>query len=118
MKLAIVGSRDLDGNALAWQAIEDALDRHKPDLLISGGADGIDKMAEESAKARGTPTCIFYPEGKTWPAFRARNILIAEGCSHLVRIYSDTTSTYGSGFTADWAKMLGKYVELIKIETR
>src|ERR1051326_2483382 len=115
--LAIVGSRDLDGNAMAWQTLEAVLDELKPSLLISGGAGGIDSMAEESAKARGIPTCIFLPEKPLgWPSYRARDLLIAEGCDMCVRIYSNTTKTYGSGWTVDQAEKMGKQVRRILID--
>src|SRR5690348_8728135 len=49
MKLAIVGSVDLAGNAEAIAHIERALDKYQPTLVISGGADGIDTMAVRAA---------------------------------------------------------------------
>ena len=48
--------------------------------------------------------------------FAERNMKIAEMCVCLVRIASTTTSTYGSGWTADRAEELGKDVYRFHID--
>lgn len=113
--LVIVGSRDLAGNAEARALIELELDNH-PNFrrFISGGAVGIDKMAEKAARKRNSKAVRVYnpSERKFWGegGYRERDIWMAEDCEHLVRISSSTTTTYGSGFTADHAESLGKSV--------
>src|SRR5258707_15407495 len=103
--LCIVGSVRLKGNAQAYKIIEDVLDRYEPDIVISGQAGGIDTMAEERAKARGIPFEPYAPAVQRWhDGFMPRNLKMAERCTHLVRIVSSKSRTYGSGWTRDRAK--------------
>ena len=111
MKLAIVGSTNLGQHPAAVALIERLLDQHQPTLVISGGAPGIDTLAEQAALRRGIPTSIHRPKAKGWPYYKARNLKIAEECEHLVRIVASTSKTYGSGWTRDQAVKLGKTTE-------
>ena len=130
--LAIVGSRDVpdyQSSSLVKQAILE----HKPKLVVSGGAHGVDSIAVVVARSLGIPTIEFLPEMSTWDhqglikeaieifdengitikipgGFKQRNMKVAEMCDCLVRISSATTKTYGSGWTADYAERLGKRV--------
>lgn len=111
MKLAIVGSVNLEGHPGAAALIEGVLDQYQPTLVVSGGAKGIDTMATAAALARGIPISEHLPVGRGWPAFKARNLLIAQECDRLVRIVSSTSKTYGSGWTRDRAREMGKPTE-------
>src|SRR4029077_3221630 len=100
--LCIVGSTRLAGNAKALQIIEEVLDRLKPAKVISGCAPGIDTMAELAAKRRSIPFEGFPPARKRWhDGFMPRNLKMAQTCTHLVRIVSSKSTTYGSGWTRD-----------------
>lgn len=110
--LAIVGSVSLAGNAEAEAVIERVLDAHRPEAVVSGGADGIDTMAVEAAKRRGISAFEFRPKTRRWhDGFRPRNRQIAEACDALVRIVAANSTTYGSGWTRDRAKEMGKPTE-------
>jgi hypothetical protein len=138
VRLAVVGSQKISrGHAeTAWVVIEGLIRMWSPDVVISGGATGIDSVAEAVAKGLGyvplapdgeTPArctgCppekwlqIFEPEVRQWDplgqyGFKARNEDIAKTCDVLVRIVKkDDQTTYGSGWTADRAEELGKDV--------
>lgn len=117
MKLAVVGSVDLDGpqyNAarlLIQSILMNFQHRWHPEVtLISGGAEGIDSIAEGIADDLRMPKLIHYPEVRNWEGFKARNILIAEDCDELVMVRSRQSKTYGSGWTADYAEKIGKRV--------
>jgi hypothetical protein len=124
--LAIVGSRDFapgrlaaSGAEYAIEGIRDAFDAHKPRLFVSGGAVGIDTMAEREADRRGIPKDILLPTVKRFHGsggYQERDRWIAEKCEHLVRISSTVTTSYGSGFTADYAEELGKQVERVLVK--
>lgn len=116
MILAIVGSVSLEGSEEALKIIEELLDRYQPNMVVSGGARGIDTMAATAARRRGTPVQEFMPQVRSWKGgggngFEARNMLIAQHCDALVRIVAHDSKTYGSGWTRDYAKKIGKATE-------
>lgn len=111
MKLAIVGSVSLGGNAEAAAIIESVLDQYKPAVVVSGGAPGIDTMAEVAAMRRNIEREIYHPERQQWAGpggFQERNRKIAKACDALIRIVASDSRTYGSGWTRDRAADLGK----------
>ncbi len=123
MKLAIVGSQ---GKSFSEVQKNDAINliglivaekyRWYEDLMeglwiVSGGEPtGVDAWAEQEANSWGVPTIIHHPKTKDWQGFKARNILVAEACTVLYAIRSTKSTTYGSGWTADYAEKLGKEV--------
>jgi hypothetical protein len=118
--LAIVGSTSLDGHPAAEQAIEEVLDQYTPDVVVSGGAPGIDDMAATAARRRGVTVWELKPSRKAWDpvgrtGFKRRNVAVAQVCDILVRIYDPATTTYGSGWTRDRAAELGKPTREIAI---
>lgn len=108
MKLAIVGSTSLIGKEEVYKIIEEVIEKYKPSTIISGGAKGVDSMAEEVAKKRGISTEIFLPKVNRWEGYKERNLQIAKGCDVLVRIAARDSKTYGSGWTRDRALDMGK----------
>lgn len=121
--LAVVGSRDVP-RAAAVELIGRVLDEHKPVIVISGAAKvnranrmrglaSIDEEVAIEANLRQIQLLEFRPTDFHWDGpggFKDRNVKIAESCVCLVRIASETTTTYGSGWTADRAEMEGKDV--------
>ena len=111
-RLAIVGSVSLAGNQDAYKIIEEVLDRYAPELVISGGAKGIDSMAAERARAWGIEVWEFLPAFPRWEdGYKPRNLEIARECDALVRIAARGSRTYGSGWTRDRAAEMGKPTE-------
>lgn len=117
--LAIVGSRDLEDNLQAEAIIDAVIDQHTPRLVISGGAKGIDQMGVRHAREQGIEVREFVPRAWAWGVpggFKERNMQIAEACECLVRVYSSTTKTYGSGHCADYAEKIGRRVTRVCIK--
>jgi hypothetical protein len=114
MRLAIVGStafeQDHEAQIWAQSYISWVLDKYQPDVVISGGAIGIDSLAAGTAEFKGYEVIEHLPQTKNWPGYRARNILIAEDCTHLLAIRHPKSRTYGSGWTADYAERIGRKV--------
>ncbi len=112
MRLAIVGSRSLDGQPDALRVMRSVLDayqaRHAALVVVSGGAAGIDRMAAAEARLRGLPVIEHLPAGATWRDYRVRNERIARDCDELVRIADPRSRTHGSGWTRDRARQLGR----------
>jgi len=120
-RLAIVGTRVLACRGDIWRAssrMSEAIERLTPDVVISGGAEGADDLAEQCATALGyseaAGTLIIYrPAVRRFHGpggFRERDEKIARACTHLLRVSCNRSTTYGSGWTADRAEALGATV--------
>ena len=121
VRLAIVGTRVLacrgDRGRAKARAVA-AIKRLSPGMVISGGADGSDKLGEEAATGFGYSEeagtlAIFRPRVRRLHGpggFRERDEQIAQACTHLLRISCQRATTYGSGWTADRAEELGAMV--------
>ncbi|HXM59173.1 MAG TPA: SLOG family protein [Candidatus Dormibacteraeota bacterium] len=112
LRLAIVGSRSLDGHPGALRVIGAVLDtyqaRHRVLVVVSGGAAGIDRMAAEEARRRGLEVVEHRPGGRSWRHYRARNLRIVADCDELVRIADPRSRSFGSGWTRDRAREAGR----------
>lgn len=104
--LAIVGSQDLtrEQECKAVSIMMAVLQARRPDKIVSGGAPGVDTLAERVAVHLGVPFEAFLPRVKAWAApggFRDRNMQIVGACTRLLCLRSVQSRTYGSGWTAD-----------------
>jgi len=108
--LAIVGStyfaQDVHSLIVARRWIIGHLNRNRPDMIVSGGAAGIDKVAVLIAKELDIAYQEFFPQNDRWEpeGFKERNIQIVEACTRLICIRHYLAKTYGSGWTADHAE--------------
>jgi len=109
MKVAIIGSRNLsiDIEAFLPQGVT---------LIVSGGAKGIDTLAEEYADKHNIPKLIFLPDYKKYSkkAPLIRNKLIVDNAD-IVIVFWDGESR-GTKFTIDYAKRQGKKVIVYVID--
>lgn len=114
MRLAVIGSVNINREQylFAKAVIQAVLMFYSVQLVISGGAKGIDSLAEEEADLFSLPKKIHLPKNNRWEpeGYKERNLLIAGDCTHLLRIRSYQSMTYGSGWTADRAEEMGKTV--------
>jgi hypothetical protein len=119
MKLAIVGSTKINDEQLsaATAFMQGIIQFYMPELIISGGAVGVDTAAENEAKRFLIKSRIFLPENPRWEpeGYKVRNTKIAEECTHMLCIRTNQSTTYGSGWTADKAQKLGKVVWRVRI---
>ena len=109
MKLLIVGSREIE---------DFDLEKHIPEnteLIISGGARGVDSIAEKYADKRKISKLILRPDykryGKAAPLIR--NKCMVELADALLIIWDGKSS--GTKFTLEYAQSLKKKVILINI---
>lgn len=88
MKLAIVGSRDFDNYEYFKKMLEDF--KFDIDEIISGGAYGVDKLAEKYAEENNIKMTVFLPDWKTYGrgAGIIRNKLIIECANHVVAFWN------------------------------
>lgn len=112
-RLAIVGARrfaDVEALTRAQEIIDGVLHRRRPDVVISGGADGIDALAAQIARAAGIEVIEHLPAHLRWEpeGYKQRNDRIADQCTRLLRIGCRWPLSYGSGYTHDRAKARGR----------
>ena len=118
MRLAVVGSREWESTEHLRRAgamIAYAYGLYRPSLVISGGARGIDKLAETFARWLRIPTSIHHAprDAVRWEDFEPRNTEIAQNCTHMLCIVSPVSKTRGSQGTADIAQRLNRPVHRI-----
>jgi predicted Rossmann fold nucleotide-binding protein DprA/Smf involved in DNA uptake len=111
MILAIVGSRSVDDYDYVCSVIDTYIQANgTPELIVSGGARGIDSLAERYAKEHNIPTKIFPAEwgrlGKS--AGYVRNALIVDACTHVLAIYDGVSK--GTAHTINLARQKNKVV--------
>lgn len=108
MKVAIVGSRGITSVDLSQFVPSDCT------LIVSGGARGVDTIAEQYATAHNIPTLIIKPDydryGRSAPI--RRNDIIVDHAD-LVLAFWDGKSR-GTKYTIDYAKKTGKPIKVFK----
>lgn len=110
MKLLIAGSRSIKNFGI---------DRFIPPettLILSGGAVGIDTIAENYADRMRISKIILRPDYKTYgrSAPLKRNEVLVGMCDKVL-VFWDGVSR-GTKYTIDYAKKTGKSVEIIMVE--
>ncbi|UVK39668.1 DUF2493 domain-containing protein [Mesorhizobium sp. AR10] len=84
-----------------------------PSLVISGGAEGADSLAEAWARQHEVETQIFLPDhAHHRRPYHHRNRLIAEACDELIAFW-DGQST-GTRHTINYARSIGKPVKIVR----
>ena len=108
MKVAIVGSRGL------FADIEKYIPENTTEI-ISGGAAGIDTLAQKWAEEHGIPILILKPEYNKYGRSAAiqRNKLIVTAADFVVAIWDGKSR--GTKFTIEYAKKCGVPVKIILI---
>jgi len=113
MKVAIIGSRNLNVNIEVYLPKDIS-------LIVSGGARGIDTLAEKYADKNEISKLIFLPDykrhGKVAPLIRNRQIV---DNADIVIAFGDGTSR-GTKYTIDYAQKCGikVVVHLLSRETK
>lgn len=133
MKIAIVGSSKITDKEEPHvrQLCSEILGHYMSanNLIISGGADGVDQIALDVAKSLGLRIKEYLPNQRSWKFFKKRNLHIANECDKLYCIttsvktekcYHHNPETQDHQRTAGcWtlqkAKELGKYTKLFVI---
>ena len=109
MKLLIAGSRSITDFDLSPYIGDDV------DTILSGGAKGIDTIAEEYADSHGIKKTIIKPQydryGKGAPMVRNKELVNL--CDKALIIWDGVSK--GTKFTADFAKKMNKEVTVIII---
>ena len=114
MKVAVVGSRDFDDFDYLSAILDCTRNLPGIDLIISGGARGADRLAEQYAKQHTIPIKIFYAEwdkyGKS--AGYRRNIDIINEAEMVIAFWDGKSK--GTKHSIDLAKKQGKLISVYK----
>jgi predicted Rossmann fold nucleotide-binding protein DprA/Smf involved in DNA uptake len=113
-RVAVVGSRKFTNYAQVCKVLDETLERD--DTIVSGGALGVDSMAQRYSKEKGFNLMIFYPRYSLGPgAAFIRNRTIVDNSDLVLAFYSkDAYQSGGTANTAMYARKLG--VELKEFE--
>ena len=110
MKLLIVGSRSIKTFDLSEYVSSDI------DVIISGGADGIDSVAEEYADKKKLSKIIIRPRydlyGRAAPI--KRNEIMVDMADEMLVIWDGVSR--GTKYTADYAKTKNKPVRIVRTD--
>lgn len=114
MKLAIVGSRSFQD----YPRLQRIMAKLKTpvELLISGGADGADLLAERYAKQAGLSMLVHYPNRQRDGArcFAVRNQKIVDDADAVIAFWDGLSR--GTKMTIDKARRAGKKVHIVYYE--
>lgn len=109
MKVLIAGSRGIKHFNLSEYVDKDV------DLIISGGAKGVDALAEEYADKKGLSKLILRPNytkyGKAAPLIR--NEKMVDICDKALIIWDGKSR--GTNHTIEYAQKVGKSVMIITV---
>lgn len=115
LKCAIVGGRDFDDYDFMKKVLDEKFDNLSfVESIVSGGAKGVDTLAERYAKEIGRPMVVFKPDYKRYGRGAAliRNTQIIE-YSDVVYAFWDGRSN-GTRDAINKAQKMGKILYVIK----
>lgn len=112
MKVAIVGSRNWPYRSAISFYVQKIAREHPKAVIVSGGAEGVDKWAEETARVCGLAVEIYLPDWKTHgrAAGPIRNRSIVEAADKVVAFWDGESR--GTKSSINLAKKLGKPLEV------
>ena len=118
MKVAVIGSRSIEYDKLQMKAYELLCDNIPANCteIVSGGAMGVDRLAEIYARKNNIPIKVFLPDYETYGkrAPKIRNDQIVEYADYVIAFW-DTVSP-GTAHTVATAVMKGVTVRVIEIK--
>lgn len=111
MKFAVIGSRTITDEESVFQVLNSY--KSEISVLITGGAVGIDQIAEKWALNIGIPTIIYIPDWNKYgkSAGIIRNKLIANDCDQCLAFWDGLSK--GTKSTIDMCVKLGKRTHVI-----
>lgn len=119
MNVAVVGSRTWDDSIFIFNTLDELLfELDVPITIVSGGAEGADKMGEAWTIENGMSTIIHLPDWKKYgkPAGYRRNELIVRDAGLVLAFQRD--SSKGTQHTIDIARREGVEVRVFEYTNR
>ncbi len=107
--ITVIGSRNI--RSFNFDAVFEEL----PQSIITGGAKGIDTLAEQWATTHNIPVHIFKPEynryGKAAPLIRNKTII--ELADYVLAVWDGKSR--GTKFGIEYAGKLGKKIQIVTV---
>ncbi len=120
MKLAVVGSRTIyDKNLIFWYLDSFKKRYQNIELVLSGGARGVDSIAVNWAKLNGIEVKVIRPDYDSYPPRIApiiRNKEIVNYSDHIIAFWDGKSR--GTSFVIDYAKSQGKRLSIFKLNNQ
>ena len=109
MKLLIVGSRGIDEFDLTEYV------SNETNVIITGGACGIDAIAEKFADDHRLSKIVLRPEYRLYKrgAPLKRNELMVDMCDEVLAVWNG--SSHGTRYTIEYAKSKNKKLKIVKV---
>lgn len=93
MKLAVVGSRGFEQTQLVITKLEKLWESRKDLEIVTGGADGPDKVAEQWAREKGIPVEVFLPDDpEDKSSYIKRNAKIVEASNAMMAFWDGVSA--------------------------
>jgi hypothetical protein len=109
--IGVVGSRTF----FDYNLLKKTLDEASPKMLVSGGADGADTLAEKYAKQKGLSILIHFPDWSNGKgAAFDRNSKIVDSCEILLAFWDGKSR--GTLDSMNKAKALNKPVYVVRFK--
>ena len=110
MKIAVVGSRTFNDYGLLKRIVS----RIKPTVIVSGGAQGADLLAERYARESGLELMVFKPNWKRFgrAAGPVRNKEIVAAADLVIAFWDG--KSFGTRSTLKLARKMGKPVHVVR----
>ena len=111
VKIAVIGSREFKQMGLVEETLYSKINYIDVEI-ITGGARGVDKFAEEFAKRINRPCRIIKPiNPKDKLSYLFRNVEIVTLADKIIAFWDGKSK--GTKFAIDYAKARGKDIEVI-----
>ena len=112
MIILVTGSRNYNNYEIIKEYVKKHFNKNN-DVVIHGGAKGVDSLMERACKEEGIYTKVFRPVNPSIPAYYLHRNAEMVGLADRVVAFWDGVSR-GTKFTIDYAKARGKDVKMIK----
>lgn len=114
--LLVTGSRTINDYRFVADSLDEIYKEFPFDLLIHGGAQGVDRMADMYAKTRGIGLIVKYPNWKRYgrAAGPIRNNQMVKKCTKGIAIWDGTSK--GTKQCIDQLKKSKKLLKVFKYE--
>ena len=111
--IAVIGSRQVTN--ITWFIICDTLNEYRPGLIISGGAAGVDSLAEIYAAMWGIEVRVYYPDYVRYgrAATHIRNRKIVDDADLVLAFYDGESR--GTKSVIKYAHKKNREIRVIKI---